>query len=223
MGFNNLFRKENVDQAVAKAVADKELEVFRSLVSSFGTVKKYTPDYPKLITKHFQLFFVTDEMQKGGVAYDVLQRGSHYLCEAFSVEPYVLLRKELSRASSVLTLQPNPRQYGLLGQKKPYPVLGQLFAIRPWQIEFIDNYKENGYLHTRRRIRVDIPHRFKMETIEGGLWDSPTYHNLDNEAWMYVSNYDEHFESWHMSGADRLFKSVPLIEAKHPYYHHRIE
>lgn len=223
MGLTSLFRKENVDEAVAKAVADKEVEQFRALVSTFGGVQKYTPDYLRLMQKEFHFFLVCDEMQKGGVSYDVIQKGAAYMGQAFTVDPFILLRKELSRASSVLTLQPQVKRLGLLGQRKAYPVLGQLFAIRPYQIEFIDKYKENGYLHTRRRIPIDIPHSYRRETDAGGIYTTPTFHNMDNSAWMYVSKYDEHFESWHMTGAERLIKAVPLIEAKNPYYHHRIE
>ncbi len=191
------------------------------LRDGFGEYNTHTPDYYLLEQREFHLFLICDEMMNGHWKHDLLEPGSLYCSQAFTMDPYILLRQSNGKQATVLTLEPQVGKPGLLWQRPMAPVRGELYALRPYQILELDKYKENGVLFHRKRVPIDIPYREKYETEAGGIWHSDLQHDNSYDVWMYFAHYDKHYEHWHMTSAERIAASSPLVQAGKPYYFHR--
>lgn len=159
-------------------------------------IPRYTPDITLLQRSEYQRVFVCDEMMKAHSMHrllgeDKLSGANENLPQgkwtAITQDKFSLIRKNLGKFSSVIPLQ---QQYA----NAPFArVRGELYGIPSTHMEKLDNFKENGVVFTRERVKLLIPYRKltqdwwakDRERYEWAVSQTP-YWDTSIDAWMYV-------------------------------------
>lgn len=202
---------------------------FHDAVQNWSKETRFTPDLLALERKLLIPVFLPDECMSTHHKFHLISpdgRKDVTFGHAFTIEKYFMLKKETNRNSSVVIFEEGQirGQAGVLsslferGSLETAPIRGELHMLDSDQVIALDNYKENTVKFIRKRIPITIPHKYKHETEDGGIYYSPTVVKTYS-AHMYVAQYDQHFEHWHMTDAKRLLASIPLVKAKVPYYY----
>lgn len=227
MGFNIFPKKLDNDQSQLELTAEQvRQKQFHDMVEDWSEETKHTPDLLKMERRVLTPFFIPDEVMTNKSHAAIIGLGGKMM-HAFTKDDYFMLKKEENRVSSVVIFeegQLRSLQHGMLKQLvasqqlHTAPVRGELHMLTAPQVIALDKYKENGVKFHRKRIDLSIPHRYKKQTEDGGLYLTPSTSH-DYSAYLYFANYEQHFEHWHMTDLKRILASIPLIQAKVPYYY----
>lgn len=202
------------------AVLEGQEEVLAEQRPVFGEHRKYSPDLFHLEQFEFIPFFICDEMMREFEGYEAFKEASFFYATAFTLDRFLMLRKNLGKASSSIPLDPAEARL-LVSRAEVLPIRGEIHMIRPYAIAELDTRMLNGVEFKRKRVPLQIPHQLKIETEDGGIFYSETQYHIfeDIEFMMYVGNYDH----WQWSLNEKVFELAKPVEAKHPYYFHAQE
>ncbi len=208
------------------------------LVKSFEQGKEFTPDYPFLLTRNYQFFFITDDMMTGHRANGLLQDPSQSfkLWAGYTQRPFVMAKKVLGKATYPMLFDPTgqPNTKGRIGMAlagKPAPIRGEVWAIRPRLILDLDTHRLNTVECNRQRVALSIPIQANTQAFkEFNHYGVPLYYDhkftyveRSIRAWTYIGDYDY----WYYQNPD-LIRSVDPHEPNNPdnkpyYYFTQLE
>lgn len=171
-----------------------------------------TDDVYALEQRQCQLLFVYDEMMSRHREYkERIEPYSTCVATAFTKDKFSLWKRDLKEQSF-----PIPLEVGYTGAPLA-AVKGELYIIASKQLISIDNYKANGLLYARKRIKVNVPYR---RYDQWGTLQPLEYREL--KAWMYVG-----LDKWNeLLDSGYTFKPVKLYKPNDPnrekYYYFTI-
>lgn len=205
------------------------------IIQAAQEITKHTPDFWRLQAKVGWFVFVADEMMRGRRCESMLPSSEAIrMATAYTRRKFIMLNKQLGKASWPALLSPNPAMSGPIGRAKGALVKGELYFVRPKHILELDKYKENGKIHTRQMVQLDIPYRERLTRdvisiitqgktkVEKASFEdilSEWKHCTDISAFTYVGE-DEHFFWNNYSEASFVSAklTVPSDRNLKPYY-----
>lgn len=121
---------------------------------------EHTPDLPLLEQFEYIRLFVYDRMMKNHSWHKLLGPESERVAHAFTKHPYKMYDKDLGKESFPVIIRPGNgdhlhEKYGEL--RGPALIRGELHKVRPLTFLTLDKEMENGYVFTRKRIRLLVP------------------------------------------------------------------
>lgn len=184
----------------------------------------HSPDLGWLEQFEFQLLFCPDRTQRGHSEYPLIE-DSIYGCHAFTQKKF---NYWVQRDGQPIPMEATSDVRTNLFPP-PLRIKGEVHAIRPWQFKELDNFKNNRYTFTRKRVKLMVPSVDLLkipDRYENGK-QIPLMTNqfvLTEEkveplkAWMYVGEpeyWDELLDAGYK--AAELFKSAPFYKSRRPW------
>lgn len=146
----------------------------------------FTPDLWKLEQYFFQNVFIYNELMKGCSRFsEVMDGNAVKLSVAVTKEDnYVMWMKDLGYLSQAFVLPIGPEHKMGMGSTLGIPgkIMGHLYSMRPSQIKRLDDEMQNGIMFKRKRIKIEIPFRYKQGRTTGEL------QSVVIPAWSYIGN-----------------------------------
>lgn len=183
-----------------------------------------SPDLWYLEQFEFQLLFCPDRTQRGHSEYSLIE-DSAYMCHAFTQKKfnYWMQRDGLP----IPMLATSDVRTNLF--PPPLPLKGEVHAVRPWQFRELDNFKDNGGLFKRIRVKLAVPDRAIYELPQRFDNGKPVPLMLGQKiigpevvepikAWMYIGNpfmWDDVFDGASLGSG--LFKTVSHYKSRRPW------
>lgn len=157
----------------------------------------FTPDQFKLDQYQHQYVFVADELMKPFPLHNNFFEGSKLECIAYTKNKFSTFIYKLPDKPNLIIL---PNEFSRPSRQR---VRGELFLVPAWRIHELDQYKQNGEVFQRLRVRVAVPNRkiIKPRTLFDNrklyfykkMWYNIPKKALDKplltsvRAWMYVA------------------------------------
>lgn len=192
---------------------------------------KHSPDLGWLEQFEFQLLFVPDTNRVSCSHYDLVSDGAH-LCTGFTerlheywFDERITGIKEGGDVSKEIIGIPVPvKQQSMLRWAPPaLRIKGEVHAIRPWQFQKLDEYKQNRHVFVRQRVNILVPYaklsndpadfeRPIPRALEGKGYCFLTEEKVQVvRCWMYVANLNY----WNdLLTADTPLKPVRNFESR---------
>jgi hypothetical protein len=247
---------EKISQIMFVPKPPKEIEPWipKSDLLTFGQGHDNTPDWYALETKRSCLLFVADEMMRGYAAHRLLpQEMVQRYGYAYTIGKFSMFKKMLGKRTYPVIFPEVEGMVGRIARAELAPIMGELYIVKPSLIKELDKYKENGRVHHRIRVQLDIPYRQVVEsyreasetntsskTSAGETAETASkvdffepyrvilgdwQHWRGTAAWIYVA--DPEYFHWSNYADEDTFKAVrlriPADRNKQPFYHFRIK
>jgi hypothetical protein len=194
---------------------------------------RYSPDYGYLEQFEYQLLFCADDTKENH-SHHCLIEDSRFLSNGFTVNSFNYWLQETVDASGSIVQTPIPmlsdKPQILRYTPPPLKVAGQIFAVRPYKLIGLDNYKRNTVQFRRKRVNIIVPYRIgeykTNDELEPHLklpqvLQGARHHLLSEErnailrCWMYVGHPD-YWDGLFDAGF-RGFKTVNIFQSKRPW------
>lgn len=181
----------------------------------------FSPDLLHLIKHEWQLFFIMDGFQKNHPKHELINRQSMFLCNAESIQPFVVWKKDLGEESYPIPMTSpeyghvprwrNPRK-GDAGS-----VRGEIHALRPsTAIPILDKEHLNTVQFIRKRVNFMVDYRYRSFSRREG-WHISEPQRAFVEAWMYVG-IREYWDQFPLSEFKMVRMYYPNNPKNPPYY-----
>jgi hypothetical protein len=119
----------------------------------------WTPDMYMLEQYQWQLLFVPDEVQRGGLQYDLIRTDSVFRGHAWTRHPFEFWLKELGDQSYPIPMETKNTTVAPRYWPTPGKIMGEVHSIRPYLFRELDRHKLNGVQFFRRRVPLIFPYR----------------------------------------------------------------
>lgn len=120
---------------------------------------KRTPDLSLLERKEFQEVFIPDEIQQGLHRHDIIAGHCEFRGTGFTAHTFAVCKKNGPLPEAIPLINTGETD-SLRRWKVPLGrIQGQLFAVRPYRIPDLDEYKDNLTAFMRVRIPIIMPHK----------------------------------------------------------------
>lgn len=172
---------------------------------------KHTPDMSLLERKEFQVFFIPDELQKGLHKHEIIAGHCEYRGTGFTSHLFAFCRKNGSKngikPEAIPLINTGETDITRLWKVPLGRIQGQVFAVRPYRIPDMDEYKGNRTAFMRIRVPILIPNKritwfkdlhkemmnkkididefFRQNPLKPGELESNTILSRV-KAWMYI-------------------------------------
>lgn len=192
---------------------------------------KHSPDLGWLERFEFQLLFTPDTNRSGCSHYDLVEDSAFMatgyterLHEYWYDERVVGIKSDGSVAKEYIGVPVPVKQQSMLRWAPPaLKIKGEIHAIRPWQFQKLDEYKQNRSVFVRQRVNILVPYtKLSNDDADFERPIPPTIRNsgycfLTPEkvqvvrCWMYVANLNY----WNdLFTADTSLRAVRNFEAR---------
>lgn len=197
--------------------------------------RRFSPDLHVLEERDFQLFFITDEMKRKEHKHSIMNAGSAFLATAYTKSEYQFIQRSVEVEKPIAIAFEDKRTHAekqgpimdFAEYLRSYPygkLRGELHAVRPYQINALDKYKQNTVEFIRKRTTVVVPYQEEFEQRCRDTGEKLTFITGQQvyliQAWMYVGVPD----FWEpMLDAGFVFSAVKQFKSgkkwiKNPYY-----
>lgn len=156
-------------------------------MSFWGEPPKLTPDLPFLEMRSFQRVFVCDEMMKPHFRHYVLEDLKENVDPLFGFTRQVFA---LAHHKTDNTIIPIRRRFANIPLAR---IKGEVYAIPSHKMPILDNFKQNGLIFQRERVRLLLPYRTltkQFNALERDIYERSSRLSALQDtiisAWMYI-------------------------------------
>lgn len=169
-----------------------------------------TPDIAALERREWQLMFVYDEMMSALPFNGLLKDHARLLGTAFTHTRFTLWKTLCDGLNSAVALSPPDKDFVTAPAR---PIMGEIYAVRPYQFLKLDNHKGNGMMFNRKRVNLIIPYREQIVDPKKDivLMDEPRTARVS--AWMYVGE-----PAYHPIDGGMYYQSVARYVPNNPKF-----
>lgn len=169
---------------------------------------QHSPDLGWLEQFEFQLLFVPDTNRAGCSHYDLIEDGGHVangfterLHEYWYDERVTGVKADGSVSKEYIGIPVPVKSQSMLRWAPPaLKIKGEIHAIRPWQFQKLDEYKDNRSVFVRQRVNILVP--YAKLSNDPNDFERPVPRSLEGKGhvfmteekvqvvrcWMYVAN-----------------------------------
>lgn len=190
------------------------IEVFKNNLEDL----RNTPDILQLNSHDMQNVFIYDNLMSKHLNFNLVRNDGIVCTEGFTSEPFIMFKKKLKTKTFAVAFD-NSMPLTCVPRA---PVLGEIMSFPPYFVSnFLDKYYDNGYVHIRRRVRINIYFReITTNRLTKRTTIKPRLQQIS--AWMYIGLpgfWGEKLDSGYEFGLVSRYKFEPSKPESRTYYY----